>query len=612
MTMFTEAEKSIREVLQSESGGDSTDEYSFTEVTYAASGMIIRDRLEVMGFTLPATRAVFEDGIHRQLLDAQETLRSREADIIAHVGNEEMRVVYERMAEGAAEEIRMLGLLSFDAWLDGFRSVNGKELNRWDLILKKDDSAVLDLPPLERFMLSSDGFAYRFPPCDLRFLIRAVVQACGFNSKFQLDMSDVVSSGYYDIADRVAEDARVELTSDYPVNTKVIVLTEGMTDRRVLEDSLRLLYPHLSDYYSFMDFEGANAPGGAGQLVNTVKAFAGAGIANRVVALFDNDTAARVALRGLGGVSLPSSTPISIKAEFISYYKGKCLNFEIGDGLSIHFLPTSPLVGFAAYQEGAYADYHPPDYYPSLEIRYGKGVKKKASEEEGQLFESFMFELAADADVVFSAANLKYDFDENPFEELEGKDFSTTLRPLEPFTEGMRLYLAASQITEPGLKLLSFYKVLEYFAPIVMALDSNEAMRKKLDSPSTLKPDANFLKSIFELARSLEQRRKDKEMIRLVLETCMDFVDVASLLPKPLAKELSHDDKKGQSEHIRFVSEALVATRNQVAHAKSNYEPQGNEVSEEYLPQLNEFVQAAAVRTIRWFNRLPVHLKLKF
>lgn len=160
---------------------------------------------------------------------------------------------------------------------------------------------------MERFILSSDGYAYQFPPCDLRFLIRAVVEACGFNSNFQLDLSEVVSSGYYDIADRVAEDARVELTSDYPVNTKVIVLTEGMTDRRVLEASLRLLYPHLSEYYSFMDFEGANAPGGAGQLVNTVKAFAGAGIANRVIALFDNDTAARAALRGLGGVTLHPS-----------------------------------------------------------------------------------------------------------------------------------------------------------------------------------------------------------------------------------------------------------------------------------------------------------------
>jgi hypothetical protein len=85
------------------------------------------------------------------------------------------------------------------------------------------------------------------------------------------------------------------------------ILTEGVTDRRVLEASLKLLYPHLAEYYAFMDFDGANAPGGAGQLVNTVKAFAGAGIANRVIALFDNDTAARSALRGLEGVSLPSS-----------------------------------------------------------------------------------------------------------------------------------------------------------------------------------------------------------------------------------------------------------------------------------------------------------------
>lgn len=201
----------------------------------------------------------------------------------------------------------MLQVLAFDAWLDSFRSVKRKELNWWDLTLKKDDPAVRDLPPLERFILSADEFAYRFPPCDLRFLIRAVVEACGINSIFQLDLSEVVASGYYDISDRVAGTARVELTSDYPVNTKVVVLTEGITDRRVLEASLRILYPHLAEYYSFMDFDGANAPGGAGQLVNTVKAFAGAGIANRVVALFDNDTAAQAALRGLGGVTLPPS-----------------------------------------------------------------------------------------------------------------------------------------------------------------------------------------------------------------------------------------------------------------------------------------------------------------
>src|SRR5437762_14365528 len=74
MTVFTEAEKYIREVLQAES--DSKDEYSLTEVGYAASGEIIRDRLEVMGFTLPATRAVFEAGIHQQVQDTEDSLAS--------------------------------------------------------------------------------------------------------------------------------------------------------------------------------------------------------------------------------------------------------------------------------------------------------------------------------------------------------------------------------------------------------------------------------------------------------------------------------------------------------------------------------------------------------
>jgi hypothetical protein len=305
MTVFTEAEKYVREVLQADS--DSKDEHSLTEVGYAASGEIIRDRLEVMGFTLPATRAVFEAGIHQQVQDTEEFSASCANKSEGETTSNEIGEVYERVAEGYAEEIRMLQLLSFDVWIESFRSLKGKDLNSWHLTLKEGDASVRDLPSLERFMLSGDEFPFRFPPCDVRFLIRAVIEACGVNSVFQLDLTDVTSSGYYEIADPVAENARAELTSDYPLNTKVVVLTEGITDRRVLEASLRILYPHLDEYYSFMDFDSANAPGGAGQLVNTVKAFAGAGIANRVVALFDNDTAACAALRGLNGVALPRS-----------------------------------------------------------------------------------------------------------------------------------------------------------------------------------------------------------------------------------------------------------------------------------------------------------------
>ncbi len=48
-----------------------------------------------------------------------------------------------------------------------------------------------------------------------------------------------------------------------------------------------------------MDFDVAKVGGGAGSLATMVKSFSGAGIINRVVAVFDNDTAARKALKGI-------------------------------------------------------------------------------------------------------------------------------------------------------------------------------------------------------------------------------------------------------------------------------------------------------------------------
>jgi hypothetical protein len=54
----------------------------------------------------------------------------------------------------------------------------------------------------------------------------------------------------------------------------------------------------------------ARSPGGASSLVSIVKAFAGAGITNRVIALFDNDTATSEALRGLQLVPLPKNLAV--------------------------------------------------------------------------------------------------------------------------------------------------------------------------------------------------------------------------------------------------------------------------------------------------------------
>ena len=73
MMVFTEAEKQIREVKfsdlnpeESPASDEVENEDLHTVVEYVASGAVVLDRLEAMGFTLQATRALYErDHAHR-------------------------------------------------------------------------------------------------------------------------------------------------------------------------------------------------------------------------------------------------------------------------------------------------------------------------------------------------------------------------------------------------------------------------------------------------------------------------------------------------------------------------------------------------------------------
>jgi hypothetical protein len=97
------------------------------------------------------------------------------------------------------------------------------------------------------------------------------------------------------------------MMSYYRFGEKIIVLTEGSSDAIILKSAIELLYPHLKDLYYFMDFHISNVAGSAGNLVNTIKSFIGAGIKNKIIALFDNDTAARDALSVIKEFEIPDN-----------------------------------------------------------------------------------------------------------------------------------------------------------------------------------------------------------------------------------------------------------------------------------------------------------------
>jgi hypothetical protein len=104
----------------------------------------------------------------------------------------------------------------------------------------------------------------------------------------------------FPLTDRAREDRRENMARDAPL----VVLTEGSTDSRLLAAAIGVTHPHLVGFLRFMDFS-SGAEGSAASLVRTVRSFVGAGIANRVLALADNDTAAYDALFELKAERLP-------------------------------------------------------------------------------------------------------------------------------------------------------------------------------------------------------------------------------------------------------------------------------------------------------------------
>ncbi|MEV0033334.1 hypothetical protein [Nocardia sp. NPDC050793] len=104
------------------------------------------------------------------------------------------------------------------------------------------------------------------------------------------------------VADEAREARRRSIATDAPL----VILTEGSTDSQLLSAAIEVTHPHLAQFLRFMDFS-SGAAGSADNLAKLVRSFIGAGVANRVLALADNDTAGRDALAKLTKEGVPDN-----------------------------------------------------------------------------------------------------------------------------------------------------------------------------------------------------------------------------------------------------------------------------------------------------------------
>ncbi|MGW4931871.1 hypothetical protein ACWEQH_02605 [Streptomyces sp. NPDC004166] len=137
-----------------------------------------------------------------------------------------------------------------------------------------------------------------FQGSDSRILMRVLVEHFEDDCSVFFDLTDYIEDAY------PSNDSAEWMPVWQLDATPPIVITEGSFDATVLRSAIEILRPHLAPYIRFLDYSVGNE-GGAAAAVRTLKSFAAAGISHRIVAIFDNDSAAYEAVLALRPNSIP-------------------------------------------------------------------------------------------------------------------------------------------------------------------------------------------------------------------------------------------------------------------------------------------------------------------
>ncbi len=304
MMLFVENDKRIVSISKEQWESEGWDlEYWSTDrcrVSYTCTVREMKDRLDLRGFTRAVADEAFAIGAHHRINELKRSL-AISADVMAKYPVADPAPNYIAKMNAERHSITVLEEMTASSWLEAFRKACLDDRSGHYLTLDQ----VTDVDPPTQYVLTSAVSWFGFPAKDFRCMFRVALEAFPEDEKVTYDLTDLIEGGYFDADAEMVHYAGYCVSREYEVNQTTIVLTEGSTDRWIIERSMKLLFPHLAPFFSFMDFDGVRVEGGAGALANLVRAFSGARVSNRVIAIFDNDTAGATALASLRAIALP-------------------------------------------------------------------------------------------------------------------------------------------------------------------------------------------------------------------------------------------------------------------------------------------------------------------
>jgi hypothetical protein len=208
-------------------------------VCYETSARIVRERLDLLGFSFEASSRAFEVAVEREL---------------AYV----RRRALEEHGSLWKDDLERLENFNLAVWRDGMSQIVAHDL--WAVDQHSSEFAALS--PLLRRMLSRDYEQWMGCPVrDVRHVIGLLLSVVEADETVYYDLTDLVAGGWVDDEADLVDYSEKLLRTGAAGSERVIVLTEGSTDKFILENSLMLLFPH-PEWEAALDSGGLRIVGG--------------------------------------------------------------------------------------------------------------------------------------------------------------------------------------------------------------------------------------------------------------------------------------------------------------------------------------------------------------
>ena len=168
--------------------------------------------------------------------------------------------------------------------------------------------------------------------------------------------------------------------------------------------------------------------------------------------------------------------------------------------------------------------------------------------------------------------------------------------------------------------IVEYVKVIEYISATVIREKVTLEVQKKLSEPKVFKPNADYIKELGDIY--LNNKKKfnvDSEMIKEAIKECCDIEKLSKYAPKFINKlrnlnvELAKDGANKEmlySQANNVLAQSISDTRNNLSHAKANYDKKGLECPDSQKEEFIILLRNVCIHVIKWFYNTDESIRI--